>query len=467
MKLSRSWTTLPVFLVALAMLFAGFTDNRWNVADQRWFEAFSRDMEAHVVARIVETRSNGALSAGGLLGIGTLDGRPVEFSDWSNVPFEEQFEAYESGATFTHYEAYLSQIGLQGSVFAMLDRLVTGDAQSKLDAFGKIAALLSAVALAFVVTWFFLELGWVAAAAVLAGCLASQWLVIFGNRMFWSAWAFYVPLLVPAFYLRALTGAPDGRELRHLGLLLAAAMFTKTLFNGYEFVSTVVVMALVPVVYYAVRDQWPLKAAMRAVAAVALGAGAAGAVSLAILVGQIGAVKSDAWAGVRHIALSFERRTHPSEERLPDVEGQSTSVGEVVRLYLGAEWTKFGRYLRGSTRLMPASLRSATYGTLIVVFVLASIGLWMLARQSAVDRALLAATWVSLFAPLSWLVGFKSHAAVHTFMDEVVWQMPFALFGFAVLGRCAVAAWRRAVALVSSGGAKSAVGDELGRQVTG
>jgi len=48
--------------------------------------------------------------------------------------------------------------------------------------------------------------------------------------------------------------------------------------------------------------------------------------------------------------------------------------------------------------------------------------------------ALIAATWYSILAPLSWLVIFKAHAYIHTRLAPVIWQLPFILFGIALIG---------------------------------
>lgn len=53
-------------------------------------------------------------------------------------------------------------------------------------------------------------------------------------------------------------------------------------------------------------------------------------------------------------------------------------------------------------------------------------------------RALILTTWFSIFAPLSWFVIFKAHSYIHTHMSFLLWQMPFTLFGFAVIGAAIV-----------------------------
>ena len=47
---------------------------------------------------------------------------------------------------------------------------------------------------------------------------------------------------------------------------------------------------------------------------------------------------------------------------------------------------------------------------------------------------LIVTTWFSLLAPLSWLIMFKAAAYIHTHTNFIAFYMPFALFGFAIIG---------------------------------
>jgi hypothetical protein len=49
-------------------------------------------------------------------------------------------------------------------------------------------------------------------------------------------------------------------------------------------------------------------------------------------------------------------------------------------------------------------------------------------------QALIATTWYSIIAPLSWLIIFKPTSYTHDAIFPIVWQMPFTLLGFAVCG---------------------------------
>lgn len=431
-----------LFAVSFLALGLGFRSNAWDVADQRRFEQQNRDMEAHVVARIVKTRTDGPFSASALLGIGTIDGRPVDFEDWDHLPVEEQFEAYRDGHRFELFEPYSSQIGAQGSFFALLDELLPGKPEDRLAGFQTVASGLTAATLAFGILWFYLEFGFFVAVAVLAGAVASPWVTVYGGKMFWSLWSFYLPMVLTAFHLR-------GRRilgrvaLLELGAVVGAGVFIKTLFSGFEYITTALVMTAVPVVYYAVRHRWTVRQAGRALLATALGAGLAVTAAAVILIAQIGAVSGDPGAGLHHLADALERRTFPTRSRFPMEEGQAATVAEVLRVYLGAEWSDPGRFMPG-VRLLPSWLRHVSFGGLLAGIAAASALLALLVRgarpptdpeSSGVEWALLVATWFSLLAPLSWFVVFKSHSAVHAHMAPIVWHMPFVLFGFAVLGR--------------------------------
>ncbi len=41
---------------------------------------------------------------------------------------------------------------------------------------------------------------------------------------------------------------------------------------------------------------------------------------------------------------------------------------------------------------------------------------------------------VSVLAPLSWFVIFKAHSYLHAHLNFIVWQLPFAILGFAMCG---------------------------------
>lgn len=423
-----------VWLAASACLAAGFRSNAWGLADQRQFERQNFNMEAHVVGRLVKSRQDGMLSAGGLLGIGNEDGGPI---DWWNVPAVEQFDVYLGGGEFATYEAYASHPGGQGILFSALDRLMGAQPAFTLDVFRSITAILGGLAVGLIVTWFFLQLGPVPAGVVFLAALASSWLTVLGGKMFWALWAFYVPMLVAMFYLRGTQRVDRGALLR-LGVLLCAAMFVKTLFTGFEYFTTTAVMATVPVVFYAVWHEWTA-GERRAALLVAVGAlGVALALGLVVLLTQIGAARGSASAGVEHVLDALRKRTYADPADYAHM-GHDVPVVDVLLIYVQGVWLDLNAFIRAPNDVVAWYLFRVQFAHLIIGFGLASVLLlWLSRRESDVEArhatALVAATWVSLLAPLSWFILFKAHSAVHVGMNQMAWHMPFVLFGFAVIG---------------------------------
>ena len=189
-----------LFLASTVTLYAGFSSNRWNVADSRWFDRFQQDTQSYVVGRMVQTRQDGWLSFGGLLGWGNAGMRPDESFEW------HQYLAYEGGWSFATFEPYLSQPGGSGALFGALDSLLPGPPSEKLQFFHDLTSLLSALALSLIILWFALEFGFVVSIVVLVSTLASQWLVVFGRNLYWSIWVFYLPLIGSLYWLRRNVG---------------------------------------------------------------------------------------------------------------------------------------------------------------------------------------------------------------------------------------------------------------------
>jgi hypothetical protein len=80
------------------------------------------------------------------------------------------------------------------------------------------------------------------------------------------------------------------------------------------------------------------------------------------------------------------------------------------------------------------------YIYLILIIAVATAVFWGRYRNSRNSRtyqsgfALMVASWYSILAPLSCFVIFKEHADVHDRLDFIVWQMPFMLYGMALIG---------------------------------
>lgn len=330
-------------------------------------------------------------------------------------------------------------------IFSLLDRLIPLSPQIKLWSFYILTALLSAIALTTIIGWFYEAFGGWVAICVTGSAVLSQWLTVFGKNLWWSLWAFYLPMIVVMYFLKHHRETLD-RQLIRFGILIFIAVSIKCFINGYEYITTTLIMMLVPFVYYAILDKWNGRQCLKWSLVAGIGSGVAIFLSLIMLCFQIGATKDGFMDGVAHVIWSFGKRTYANAEDYPPVYAASLNAGaiSVVITYMNGIFFDLNNYLSVPNEFISNFLLKIRYYYLIVLFIAMSA---LLFWRSSADRrwqniTLICTTWFSILAPLSWFVIFKAHSYIHTHMSFLLWQMPFTLFGFAVLGS-AVISWRK------------------------
>ena len=437
---------VSIWTLSIGLLFFGFYTNFWRVAEQQWFKNYQIGTESLIIGRMVKSRQDGIFSAGGLAGSGTKE--KVQ-RDWINSDWiVNQYSAYQNRGSFDNYWTYMSQPGGQGIAFSLLDRLIPLSSQIKLQFFYILTALLSAIALTFIIGWFYDEFGGWVAIFVLGSTVLSQWLTVFGKNLWWCLWAFYLPMIV-VLYLLKRHRVPENRQYLWFGILIFISMSVKCFINGYEYITTTLIMMVTPCIYYAVLDKWRARQCMKWTVAAALGSGVAIFLSLIMLCFQIGAVKDGFMDGIQHVIWSLGRRTYGNAEDFPPVYAASLQAGTiaVVIPYLNGVFFDLNTYFSQATTYVSNFLLKVRYYYLVILFIVMSVLLFWRSRKRMPERrrqhiALIWTTWFSILAPLSWFVIFKAHSYIHTHMSFLLWQMPFTFFGFAVIG-AAVTAWSR------------------------
>lgn len=426
------------------LLIPGLYANFWRVADQRQFRAFQGGSESLVIGRMLKSRRDGILSAGALTGAWLPEAAlPRVISDaWlSPAQGRNQYELYFHGVTRDSFVPYLSQPGGQAMLFSLLDRAIPASPRIKLEVLYVITALLSAGALALIALWFYNELGLSAALCATGSMVMCRWLTVFGRDLWWSLWAFYLPMIV----LMYCTGSRKSLSLPGpvtIGILCLIAVLIKCLINGFEYITVTLIMMITPLTYYGLKHGLNSRFLIKAIPAAALGALLAIAVSLTILTFQIAAVQGSLQNGLDHIVYCLDKRTFGESPELPDKDAGSFATGtiRVLYTYLTGTFCDINNLITVENPFISHFLFKIRYYYLIAFFLLMSCVLYrrvntIPAGQRKTDIAFVITAWISLFAPLSWFVIFRSHSLVHPPLNFIVWQMPFTLFGFALCGR--------------------------------
>ena len=432
--------------LSIGLLFFGFLSNAWHVAEQQWFDTHQRDTESLIIGRMVKSRQDGIFSVGGLTGAGMTTNIQ---QDWiSSNQIDNQYAAYLNSGSFDKFSPYMSQPGGQGIIFSLFDRLIPLSPQIKLWSFYVLTALLSAIAVTAIVGWFYEEFGGWVAIFVAGSAVLSQWLTVFGKNLWWSLWAFYLPMIV-VLYLLKRHRVPSNRQFILFGILIFISVFIKCFINGFEYITTTLLMMVTPCIYYAVLNKWNRHQYLKWTLAAVCGSGVAIFFSLLMLCFQIGAAKGGFMDGVAHVVWSFGKRTYGEAQDYPAVYAASLEAGTigVVVTYVNGIFFDLHNYLSNANGFVSNFLLKIRYAYLIVLFLVMSVLLFWHSKKVAANRqqhyiALIWTTWFSILAPLSWYIIFKAHSYIHTHMSFLLWQMPFTFFGFAVFG-CAVIAWMK------------------------
>jgi hypothetical protein len=351
--------------------------------------------------------------------------------------FDYQFTAYEKDQPFGVYEAYKSQIGLQGILFSMADAGLPFPPAMRLSIFYNLTALLTALGLALLVLWFYWEFGGFVAVCGLVSVQLSPWLTLFGRSLFWSFWVFLVPMLAGLYFLRRQAAFTPRTALIYAAIVYATVTL-KCLFNGYEFITTTLVMMVVPLVYYALLRGWGLRRLAIGLAVAACAACLAVLLTFVILSLQVAAVDGTMADGIRHILFSFEKRSYADPAAFPEdlAFGLNADLRWVLTGYLAGTLVDFNYWLPAPGQFVAEHVYQVKFWYLPSFLLAASVVLLTAQGRGATAQpsraaALAGAAWFSLLAPLSWYIIFKAHAAMHGHLDYIVWHMPFTIFAVA------------------------------------
>ncbi len=440
----RSWILRGLFcLLFWGLLSVSLGWNLLGVAPGEWFANFQHDTEAHVMGRMVIARSHGLRSYGGLTGVGCQRApKPVMYRAWTGGrEARAQYAAFFNDTEFPDFDPYLSQPGWQALLFTLGDRALRCSNATKLEIFRGVTAVLTAAALVVVLWWVLAEVWWLAAFLAGISLVASEWLCVFGRNLWWSTWSFYLPMLGVMLLLRR---RPVSR-CKHwvLGVTVMGTLFVKCMMTGYEYITTTVVTLGVPLLFCQIRA-WPgLKRGLLQWAVVGVGTLLAVALSMTILCMQIGAVRGGFADGVDHIRLSYFKRTYGDPDAEPTHLSRRTAsvpTAKVLENYHRGIFFATGERDRRGRPLPEAVGWVVRYRDLLRLFGIATLlgGVMLCLPRRLVDKrrlvSVIAATWAAMLAPYSWFVIFKGHSIIHTHMNFILWQMPFTIFGFALIG---------------------------------
>jgi len=383
---------------SLIIFFLSFQSNFFKSAGSQFYESLN-DSESLVVLSMVNVSSDQP-SRG--LGLYT-----------SPLSMGEIYEAFSDKKSNIITSPFPSQFGLQGHLFSALHGIFNFN---DIQYYRSINSFILAGLLTLIVSAVFFELGVFAAFGMIFSIIASPWITIFAKNLYWMTWTWVLPLvIVLLLYNPMFQGFLNQRRLIYF---YALAIFIKCL-CGYEYVSTVVIMSSIPLLYKAIRDNVSLKRLFvdgGLLFAVALMSFLA-AITLHSLVRADTPIQGfyDTFIRGSQMSTGFvDSAVYPGLDKFVDMSTLSVLSNYVVN------W--------GTP---PVAFFNVSFPFIVALHVFAAVNL--LTRTSRKSFALSICFIYSALAPISWFVLFKVHSAIHGHMNYVLWFSPFLVIGWIVL----------------------------------
>jgi len=418
-------------ILSAAILTSSFYNNRWGMIEDGFYRYWSDIFEIFVIGRLVKSQQDGFFSASGLPLIGDAN-----IYDISARSIKHQYNTYDRGFHFKSYWTYNSTTALEGVVYSIFDKYTNFRPGINLRIFRLSTALFSGVILALFLAWIELKFGFLAFLLSLISIAFSPWLALLGGNLYWQLWSLYLPF-VACLAINENFSRTGYYKPWLMGTTLFAVTLIKILFTGFEFITTTLVSLTIPFVYYAIQDKWQISYFLQRLLATSVVASIAVLTGLAILIAQISHELGSISSAYQYLLNALGRRATGNLGNFSDAYAYAlnSNTWSVIRYYLaGPAYAPAGNFTGG------VYANGINYLSLFIVFTIFSVILFFAIQKNdnpehrRKSTALLIMTWYSVLSPLSWFIVFKAHAYVHINVDYFVWQLPFTILGFALVG---------------------------------
>ncbi|HGJ5869024.1 hypothetical protein [Arsenophonus nasoniae] len=416
---------IVLFFISVLILTLSFQFNFFNAASKKNFYNFQRDSEGLVLGRLIETDKNGFMSQGGFLG------RYI-----SNDLMNYQHNAYKNNFyPQVNFGKYTSSAGFQGFFYASIDQVIKSLGVESGSKRFFLIKLLTSAGVAVIISLFIIfvlkEFGFIAAITTIFFASISQSLVVFSNNLYWMCFLLLFPFVFVCLFLQQ--NSKKNINFKWLYVVILLAILIKSL-AGYEYISTVLISIMVPLIFYAIKDNWDLFIFIKRAILLSITSliGFFSAIFLHLL--QLTWNSGSFSKGFATIWYIIAKRTYGNPDTVQEIFRKSleSNVRDVLSFY----WNGSAIDLQS---LFGISSISVKFSFLIILIAVISIIGTVLASKflhnyKKINLALVISLWFSILAPLSWFILAKGHSYIHVHINYILWYVPFLLIGFSYLG---------------------------------
>ncbi len=433
--------------IALFFLFVlSFNFNIFGLGQTKeWFATFQQDSSA-IVKKTAE--------CGGIIDGYSGPLRSSRREEFGNVMMRNGCDG--------DFRPYESQYGLQARTVAAIANSFS-DFRQVIKVTEVVLTCIFALILTILVRKLYSQLGKVSAIAVATGLLFSPWLAGYSYNLYWVVFTIFLPFIFSMCTYESF----KRRRLLIWFYFSLLVLFALKFLNGYEYASTMVLSAFVPIAYYelsrlrlrsllALWKQAVMVGSVGAVAIVlAITANAAGLRDYAgswkeafQMVGSRAEERSNAGLFQANVINSLRVTTpsvYESIDRLYDVDKLEDGKGYPL-IYTVLSIINYAMLPAVSLPILMKEPFGTIVQSILAVSVLAG---WLLVYlrkrkyQVSILNKLHIMYWLGLIGALSWLVLMPGHAYVHPHINAIIFYLPFLIICYAIVGKYVEYIWNR------------------------
>lgn len=324
------------------------------------------------------------------------------------------------------YSDYLSNIVIQRYFYRFINSHFDISNSIKVNIFYLMNCALLAITVTVILTWIIKVFNnyWygIIMLAVLSTCAPS--LLMYGKNLYWCAWTLFLPAAMTASALNTKIFNESKHKTLILSIVAFAAIFIKCLFY-FEFVTTVMIAMMIPVLYYLITykdDDYTVKKRISSFIIISLFA-----VLALVAVNVIKFLMLTSYCGNTSDAMSiitenFAKRItgKPDASNAYLAESAKASYLYVIAVMLIKPFADVKNLLNISQLALAALTAVCT--VFIICF---SCKYNRPYKNKAIAWSV--CTWTSILAPLSWMILAKPHTFIHNLHCSINW---FNIFDF-------------------------------------
>ena len=408
------------FWGSILLLFISFNFNFFHAVNHKKFYTFQSDSEGLVIGRLVKSKNDGVFSSEGRLG------RYYQIEGDENA---NQTKLYLSEIEGGEYDEYNSQFGLQGIIFSQLDVFLDNISippEYRIQLFHGLMSLFLALITSLIIYILYADLGFEASLVIFLSILLSKWPVYMAKNIYWMLAFMFLPFIIVmlACYLEE-----QGRKIYFIvvSIMVMIGVLFKSLM-GYEYISTILIATVTPLVYYAVKNNWSRNLFISRFALIGIFSLLGFFLAFILHIYQLESVTGSIGEAADLLKERILVRTQTSPEAYIDTpyyDSQQASVFYVLYVFL---------IKGGSFRLkIPYLFWMLVFAYISFQVYSPKITAYYKEHNLKLLKALVITVWFSFLAPLSWFILAKSHSYIHN-INYIVWHIPFMIFGFALIG---------------------------------